>query len=326
MELQTISQVSKEYSVTPRMLRYYEQAGLIKSQRKDDYAYRVYDADAINRLRQIIVLRKLRIPVKQIISILNHSDTAEIVEIFQQNISQIDEEITALSTVKAILTRFVEELNEKANINLKLLENDIFSVIDSFSFSDNKLKNSKENLSMEELNKANEAMSKLAEKSTPIVVKTYSQNLNAMRFIGKKYSSGANAWEEWTEADEHLLKSHSGINLKDFHEDGDSLIGLMCHRNGDHNHFEYWLGYFMPQNTPVPEGFAYEDFPKVNIGVCWIYGHQDEVFGLEPMVFEKLKEEGFNVSSEWWFERYHPLRSAEDKNRNFIIDICFFIK
>ena len=70
MELRTISQVSRDYGITARMLRYYEQVGLIQSQRKDDYAYRVYDKAALIRLRQVIVLRKLRVPVKQIVSIL----------------------------------------------------------------------------------------------------------------------------------------------------------------------------------------------------------------------------------------------------------------
>ncbi|MDF2612139.1 MAG: MerR family transcriptional regulator [Lachnospiraceae bacterium] len=37
MELQTISQVSKDYGISARMLRYYEQVGLIESLRKDDY-------------------------------------------------------------------------------------------------------------------------------------------------------------------------------------------------------------------------------------------------------------------------------------------------
>ena len=70
MELQTASQVSRNYGISTRMLRYYEQAGLIQSLRKEDYAYRVYDESAVNRLRQIIVLRKLRVPVKQIIAYL----------------------------------------------------------------------------------------------------------------------------------------------------------------------------------------------------------------------------------------------------------------
>ena len=173
MELQTVSQVSRDYGISTRMLRYYEQVGLLESQRKDDYSYRVYDETAINRLRQIIVLRKLRVPVKQIVSILNNSDTAKIVEIFQQNISQIDEEITALSTVKAILASFVEEMQSKANINLKLLDDSLFSVINSLSFSNNKIKEVKEDVMMEnlgeKLNKANEKLSKLTDKDVRII-------------------------------------------------------------------------------------------------------------------------------------------------------------
>ena len=95
--------------LSPYLTASYEQVGLIQSLRKDDYAYRVYDETAMSRLRQIIVLRKLRVPVKQIISILNNYDAAEAVEIFRQNIS----EITALSTVRSILTRFIEEINPK---------------------------------------------------------------------------------------------------------------------------------------------------------------------------------------------------------------------
>lgn len=170
MELQTISQVSRDYGISTRMLRYYEQAGLILSIRKDDYAYRVYDENAVTRLRQIIVLRKLRVPVKQIISILNNSDAVETVEIFRQNISNIDHEITALSTVKSILTRFVEEINEKADVNLKLIGDEaLFSALGSLSFSDNQIKETKENVSMDELNKANEELMKLEDKDVRII-------------------------------------------------------------------------------------------------------------------------------------------------------------
>ena len=52
MELQTISQVSKTYGVSVRMLRYYEEEGLIESKRKEGYAYRAYDEAAIKRLQQ----------------------------------------------------------------------------------------------------------------------------------------------------------------------------------------------------------------------------------------------------------------------------------
>lgn len=54
-QMQTISTVSKNLGTSSRMLRYYEQIGLIESQRVEDYAYRVYDEQAIRRLRQIII-------------------------------------------------------------------------------------------------------------------------------------------------------------------------------------------------------------------------------------------------------------------------------
>jgi len=60
-------------------------------------------------------LRKLQIPVKQIKDILNNQNAVAVIEVFKQKISELDEEITALSTLKLILMRFVDELQEKAD-------------------------------------------------------------------------------------------------------------------------------------------------------------------------------------------------------------------
>ena len=54
-----IRDVAARYDITARTLRYYEDVGLITSVRSDDYAYRLYDEDAIKRLEQILILRKL---------------------------------------------------------------------------------------------------------------------------------------------------------------------------------------------------------------------------------------------------------------------------
>ena len=169
MELKTIRQISLDYGISRRMLCYYEEIGLIKSSRKEDYAYRAYVENAIQRLQQIIILRKLQIPVKQIKEILNNQNAVEVIEIFKQNISKLDEEITALSTLKSILIRFINELQEKADVYLKLeLLNDktMLAIVSTLSFSENKIK---ENISMEELNKANENLSKLTDKDVRIV-------------------------------------------------------------------------------------------------------------------------------------------------------------
>ncbi len=169
MELQTISQISKSFNISTRTLRYYEQIGLIKSTRRDDYAYRAYDDEAILRLQQIIVLRKLRIPLKQISIILESQETAEIIAAFEENLKMVNDEITALSTIKAILNTFIARLNENAHLNIKLSLFDdasILNVIDSLTVT--KI-NFKEGNKMEELNKASESLGKLTDRNVRIV-------------------------------------------------------------------------------------------------------------------------------------------------------------
>ncbi len=168
-QMQTIGTVSKSLGISSRMLRYYEQIGLIESQRMEDYAYRVYDERAIRQLRQIIILRKLRVSVKQIRELFGNPDAVNVLEIFQSNINQLDEQITALSTVKALLSGLVRELREKANVRLQLDylgDTSVFAVVDSIAFSKNTLQ---EEASMDNLNKANESLSKLTDNDVRIV-------------------------------------------------------------------------------------------------------------------------------------------------------------
>ncbi|MDF2872882.1 MAG: MerR family transcriptional regulator [Anaerocolumna sp.] len=253
MEFQTISQVSRDYGISTRMLRYYEQAGLIQSLRKDDYAYRVYDETAISRLQQIIVLRKLRVPVKQIESILNNNDAAEVVEIFRQNISEIDSEITALSTVKSILIRFVEEINEKADVNLKLLGDEaLFSVISSLSFSDNQIKETREDLSMDELNKANEELMKLEDKDVRIIY------LPPMT-VAAGFASGEGCLDKASDMVNKFIKESGLLKIKPDARgfDFDYLGGEGELGENSHGH-EAWVS--VPYNMEIPGPLVRREF------------------------------------------------------------------
>lgn len=72
-ELTKIRDVSNQYQVSARTLRYYEDMGLLSSVRKSDVSYRLYDAEAIKRIEQILILRKLNISIKDIKRIFNTS-------------------------------------------------------------------------------------------------------------------------------------------------------------------------------------------------------------------------------------------------------------
>lgn len=160
MKLMTISEVTKTFNVTTRMLRYYDEIGLLPSTRTAEYAYRMYDEAAVRRLQQIITLRKLRIPLKKIARIFNENEQA-IGEIFQECINELDEEINALQLIRDILSSLIGRINSMADtqIRLELLDDaDIMSVIQMLSLSKINLK---EERSMDDLNKANEILSTL---------------------------------------------------------------------------------------------------------------------------------------------------------------------
>lgn len=110
MEIMTISEVSKQVAVSTRMLRYYEKAGLVKSLRIQGYAYRVYDEAQVRRLQQILALRKLRIPLKQIATILQDDSRRQTLDILQDNLAQLEEEILALAMVRSVLKTLVSRL------------------------------------------------------------------------------------------------------------------------------------------------------------------------------------------------------------------------
>ena len=132
MKMMTISEVSRQFQVSTRMLRYYEKEGLIESTRMPDYAYRIYDDANIKRLQQILVLRKLRIPVKQIAIILEDADQVKTLEIMQENLTELNEEIEALTVIQEIIERLVEKLDERIDkkIRLDLLEDtDLMEIV-----------------------------------------------------------------------------------------------------------------------------------------------------------------------------------------------------
>ncbi len=169
MKLTTISDISRKMNISTRTLRYYEQIGLIESVKKDDYAYRTYDESTVRRLQQILVLRKLRISLKQIGLILQSENTAAIIEAFQQNLNEVDDEITALSTIRDIINTFVTRLKESINqdIKLNLLDDTaLLEAVDALTVQKIPLKEEK---TVADLEQASEKLNKLTDRDVRIV-------------------------------------------------------------------------------------------------------------------------------------------------------------
>ena len=111
-ELIKIRDVSVKYDISARTLRYYEDMGLITSTRSDDYAYRLYDEAAIQRLEQILILRKLNISIKDIQRIFNTSGSEVVLEVLGKKVDAIDEEVSLLHELKEIVLDFIRQIEQ----------------------------------------------------------------------------------------------------------------------------------------------------------------------------------------------------------------------
>lgn len=158
----TVSEVSRDFEVSTRMLRYYEQKGLISSKRRDDYAYRIYDETAVKRLRQILLLRKLRIPLNQIAVILNSVDRSEMVSVLIDKIKELEEEISSLRIIRDILSEIVSRGETEIN---KLIDDKLSSIVRVIPSSNNLEENtsmSETENKLEQLEKANQTIDEIS--------------------------------------------------------------------------------------------------------------------------------------------------------------------
>lgn len=249
MELKTITQVTVEFGVTTRMLRYYEQIGLLASRRMENYAYRVYDEEAIARLKQIMVLRKLRIPLKQIATLLSDDDARHAVDVFTQSIGELDEEIDSLSTIRSILVRFVRALRDTSGISLKAdLLNDAVYLSMVEPLSPKKL-GVKEEKTMDDLNKASANLNKLTDKNVRII-----------------YLPPATVAAYQYEGEDPEMHVHAVINKFVLERDLTRVkpdlrhygFNAPCEDEKGHHGYEIWVT--IPEDMDVPEPIVKKQF------------------------------------------------------------------
>lgn len=241
MELSTITQVTRQYGISTRTLRYYEQLGLIESIRLEDYAYRVYDQKNGARIGQIVLLRKLRIPIKDIGRLLQSDDVADAVNVFVGQVRELDAEIGTLDTLRSILKELIVRLNGQRGVKLRqrlLGDDDIRALVETIVGEAPKLK---EGQAMNELNQANRELSKLRDVR---VVYLPPATVAASHFIGD---------EPENVAQERLLSFAAKVDITKIKPD--VRVYGFNHPNpkdetGAHG-YEFWLT--IPEELDVPE-------------------------------------------------------------------------
>lgn len=164
------------------------------------------------------------------------------------------------------------------------------------------------------------------------IIKVFREEIPAMRFIGKKYPDYS-GWGEWfANGWFDVVESSMGDTgrILSLWENGGAYVGLERRRDG--KLLECWIGMFTPEGTEVPEGFGHIDFPKSNLGTCWIYGPEKETHGAVSGCRKALQDAGIEISAdgegaELSFENcLCPRFTTPDDKGNVILDYCYFVK
>ncbi|WP_194820032.1 MerR family transcriptional regulator [Nocardia sp. XZ_19_385] len=104
-----IGELSHRTGVNPRLLRYYEQQGLLTSER-DSNSYRWYQPDAVTRVARIRELLETGLPTEAIRSLLPCTEPGpgllacpHSVEVLDKQLSRVDEQLNELQRRRSAL-------------------------------------------------------------------------------------------------------------------------------------------------------------------------------------------------------------------------------
>lgn len=110
MGLIRINEVVENFGISSRTLRYYEEMGLLWSNHPDYKTQRYYDTTALERLKQIIILRKLQISVKDMVVIFKSENIAALIQAFVDKLESLDTEISALTELRHLVDDFLHKM------------------------------------------------------------------------------------------------------------------------------------------------------------------------------------------------------------------------
>ena len=238
----TVTEVSRAYGVSARMLRHYEKIGLLCSDRKEDYAYRVYRPEDVRRLRQILVLRKLRLSLREIGDILNDPGPAAAISVFERNLSQMDEEIRAMQAVRSVIDAFLSALKQRQTLpagEVILSDRQLLSLADALSPAATLIQEERKRI-MENLQQTDGALRKLSDVR---IVHLPESDVAAAHFVGDDPESRAGEMISAFVRAEKLWEKHPGLRLYGFNHPSPT------DESGFHG-YEFWIT--IPEGMDVP--------------------------------------------------------------------------
>ena len=104
-----IGDVAKQFNISNRTLRYWEEAGILESSRMEN-GYRFYDLENATRIRQIVLLRKLKMPIADIEKIFMEADLNALHKALRSHLEKLKQDAVIHNTLIALIENLIQNI------------------------------------------------------------------------------------------------------------------------------------------------------------------------------------------------------------------------
>ena len=127
----SIKEIADMAGVTIRTIRYYDEIGLLSPAETGDNGYRYYDRESLLHLQQILFLRELDMPLKEIGQMINRPGFS-IVEALESHRLHLNKKVRRLNTLVTTIDDTIEALKGAK----KMKEQAFFKGFDASQYED----------------------------------------------------------------------------------------------------------------------------------------------------------------------------------------------
>ncbi len=111
--LVTIGQAAKQTGLSAKMIRHYEEAGLLKKANRTDAGYRLYNSQQLQQLSFIKQARTLGFSIAQISSLLDlwrnpQRSSKEVKQLAEQHLDEIKQKVAELQQMQKVLQQLAD--------------------------------------------------------------------------------------------------------------------------------------------------------------------------------------------------------------------------
>jgi DNA-binding transcriptional MerR regulator len=101
-----IGEAAKMFDLSNRTLRYWEEKGILNSSRAEN-GYRFYDDENTTRIKQIVLLRKLRMPIADIERMFISGDFDVAIDTLISHLQNLKQEVVVLNSLTVLIEKLM---------------------------------------------------------------------------------------------------------------------------------------------------------------------------------------------------------------------------